>query len=75
MIADKKWIHLAAIKPETTVVRSVNLTVWREPGVKPSEWTMSQATYCRVLYLPCVLHHLITDSAGAILRYRFRDDL
>lgn len=27
LIADKKWIHLAAIKPETTVVRSVNLTV------------------------------------------------
>jgi len=27
LIADRKWIHLAAIKPETTVVRSVNLTV------------------------------------------------
>lgn len=27
LIADKKWIHLGAIKPETTVVRSVNLTV------------------------------------------------
>jgi len=27
LLADKKWIHLAAIKPETTVVRSINLTV------------------------------------------------
>ncbi len=27
LIADKKWIHLSAIKPETTIVRSVNLTV------------------------------------------------
>ncbi len=34
LIADKKWIHLAAIEPETTVIENVNLTVPNQNNYK-----------------------------------------